>query len=788
MHLNRSSLAAVALGALAAALGAQSRVQILHASDLEGGVEAIADAPNFAAVVEALENDAAGLSLPSFVLSSGDNYIPGPFFSSAGDFSLRGVIRSVTGNPDAREGEGRVDISIMNVIGFDAACIGNHEFDNGPTTFADLIGTDIRNLGTPSVQPRWLGAQFPYLSANLDFSGEASLASLFTNTLLPNTAFESPLANLAAAAAAPKIAPYTTITKGGVTLGVVGATTPLIETISSTGNVVVRNPGAGTNDMTLLASIVQPAVDTLTNAGVDKVILVTHLQQFALEQQLIQLLSGVDVVIAGGSDFLLADAGDRLRAGDTAQGPYPFVTTNLDGDPALIVSTDGQYSYVGRLVVDFDAMGKIVPGSVVQAQSGAFATDDQGVIDTFGSLAAAFAPGTKGADVQTLTSAVSSIVTARDGNIVGRASVFLDGRRTPVRTEETNMGAVTAEANLFVARSFDGTVLVSHKNGGGIRNPIGSIDGLTGELGPNRANPLSGKQAGEVSQLDIENSLRFNNGLTLVTLTRSQLKEVLEHAVAGSGGGATPGQFGQFAGLHFTFDVTRPVGSRVRDAALTVPAPQPILIRNGVVVGTDAIRIVTLNFLADGGDGYPFPAFIGVNPALANRVDLTSAGLPACLSTFAPAGSEQDAFAEYFLTFFDVDGYDEEDLPVERDQRIQQIGTRPALTISGSGAPGTTIDVSVTGATPNTAAAFLIGPFCARPVLPFPEGDVIFGVDASDILPLPMTDGAGSLVRSFNVPAVPALLEFVGQVIILDGVTSGGLQTSTTEFGGFTIG
>ena len=296
----------------------------------------------------------------------------------------------------------------------------------------------------------------------------------------------------------------------------------------------------------------------------------THLQQFALEQTLTPLLRDVDVVIAGGSDALLADGDDRLRSGDVARGTYPLQTTNANGDPALIVSTAGQYAYVGRLVVDFDANGVVVPSSIVEAESGAFATDDDGVIALWGSLAAGFAPGSRAESVRTLTDAVSGIVTARDGNIVGRADVFLEGRRTPVRTQETNFGSLTADANLAAAQAADPTVLVSHKNGGGIRNPIGSI-GQNGELGPNEANALSGKLAGEISQLDIENSLRFNNGLTLITLTRSQLKEVLEHAVAGSGPGNTPGQFGQFAGISFSFDVSRPAGDRVRYAALEAP-------------------------------------------------------------------------------------------------------------------------------------------------------------------------------------------------------------------------
>ena len=200
MQRTKLPLAILALGLPIAVAGAQTRVQILHASDLEGGVDAVADAPNFAAVVEALEADAAVGAIPSLLLSAGDNYIPGPFFSAAGDVSLRAVLQGVLGQPDAREGEGRVDVSIMNLLGFDASAIGNHEFDAGPAAYAGIIGTDIRNNFT---QARWLGSRFPYLSSNLDFGNEPALSGLFTGSILPNTAFQGSLANLMAAAMAP---------------------------------------------------------------------------------------------------------------------------------------------------------------------------------------------------------------------------------------------------------------------------------------------------------------------------------------------------------------------------------------------------------------------------------------------------------------------------------------------------------------------------------------------------------------------------------------------------------
>jgi len=758
----KTTVAIASIGMFAAVAGSQAplRVQILHASDLEGGVDAVADAPNFAAVVEALEADAASSSIPSLLLSAGDNYIPGPFFSAAGDVSLRNVLRTVLGQPDAREAEGRVDVSIMNILGFDASAVGNHEFDADPSAMAGVIGTDIRNNFT---EARWLGAQFPYLSSNLDFSNEAALSGLYTASILPNTDFQGSLADLMAAANAPKLAPATLVTRGGQTFGIVGATTPLLEAISSTGGVTVRDPGAGSNDMAALAAILQPTIDAITGLGVNKVILVTHLQQFALEQQLVALLSGVDVIIAGGSDTLLADGDDRLRAGDAAQGSYPTVASNLDGDPAILLSTDGQYSYVGRLVIDFDAAGVVVPGSVLAAESGAYATDDQGVIDAAGSLAAAFAPGTKAADVKALTDAVQAIVIARDGNIVGRSAVFLEGRRTQVRTEETNYGSLTADANLAAAQSWDATVLVSHKNGGGIRNPIGAI-GPLGELGPNEANPLSGKQAGEVSQLDIENSLRFNNGLTLLTVTRAQLKEVLEHSVAGSGGGNTPGQFGQWGGISFSFDVGRPAGDRVRYASLTAFVDDPVLVIDGAVNPGAPVRLVTLNFLADGGDSYPFASFVTADPVLANRVDLVGAGLPDGAATFAPSGSEQDSLAEYLLANHAVTPYGAVETAVGDDQRLQQIGTRPGLTIT----PGAmfTNDFAVTGAQPLSIALLAVGVNAGLTTVDLGLfGAFDNGVGTLLQLPLGLTDGFGEL--SLPLPAPGFDLRLVGQVQVI---------------------
>ncbi len=716
-------------------------LQILHASDLEGGVDAIANAPNFAALVDLFEQDTDAFDA-SVLLSAGDNFLSGPFFSAAGD---RGVFRDdgvfndlyneLFNLPDGslaafdalREGGGRVDISIMNILGFDASAIGNHEFDLGSDAFESIIEEDFRDPDGPMAD-RWVGAQFPYLSANLDFSEDSDLGNLFTSDILPSTAFQTgPDQSQAGNSSVPKIAPATIVEVPSQTggpndekIGVVGATTQLLESLSSPTGTTVIGPQA--NDMAALAAILQPTIDALTDQGVNKIILVSHLQQFALETELAGLLRGVDVIIAGGSDTLLADDDDIARGlqsgdnddvarfdengnivgnGDDASGQpgdnaYPLVTTNADGKPVAIVSGAGEYSYVGRLVLEFDENGDLIPESIDDSVSGNYATTDD-VVAEIADGADPFAEGSKADQVKDLTDAVEGIVIERDGNVFGNTEVFMDGRRESVRTEETNFGNLTADANLAVAQEADSSVLVSFKNGGGIRAPIGEVD-PNGTLLPTQDNPLSGKQEGEISQLDIENSLRFNNGLTLLTLTATQLAIVLEHAVAASGPGATPGQFAQVGGLSFSFDATQQAqvlaedgsgtvvteGQRIQSAAILDEDGNivDVLIENGELQGDAGreIRIVTLDFLAGGGDGYPFDAF-GTN-----RVDLAQddAAARTGAADFAPDGSEQDALAEFLSENFDENNpFNEAETDPEDDERIQNLAVREDTVLDG---------------------------------------------------------------------------------------------------------
>jgi 5'-nucleotidase/UDP-sugar diphosphatase len=610
-------------------VGAPLTLQVLHASDFEAGVAALDDAPRFSSVVNALRAEFAAETL---VLASGDNYIPGPFFTASADPAApyNGI-------------KGRADISILNAIGIQASCLGNHEFD-------DNTGA-VRSLVLPDAAAKYAGTAFPYLSANLDFSTDSSMASLVTTDGQEASAMKN------------KVAKSAVITVAGQKIGLVGGTVTELRTISSPGNITVSQDLVGS---------IQSAVDKLLAQGVNKVIVMTHLQQYSREFDLAGKLRDVDIIVAGGSHNVFAKPTDRIRPEDFVASPYPTTFVSTTGEPVYVVNTGSNYRYVGRLVASFDAAG-VLTG--FDSKSGAYATDIQGVLDT-GNVPPSAA-------VVDAVTRVANIIDGKDGNRFGRTAVYLNGLRSGVRTEETNLGDLTADANLWRARQTDPTVVISLKNGGGIRDAIGAYSSVGGQATPipPPANPRVGKLEGEVSQLDIENSLRFNNALTLITLTAQQLRDTMEWAVAGSG---TPGQYPQVSGILFSYIPTNKPLTYVRDSAalpiridfpgerlqnLVVLRPdesQDLVVENGALVGDPnrTFRMVTLNFLAGGGDSY-LPISQGTE-----RLELVA---PGTTMAFDTDGGEQRALAEYLKA---IQVYTQSDTPASEDLRIQNLSRR----------------------------------------------------------------------------------------------------------------
>jgi hypothetical protein len=107
------------------------QMQVLHASDMESGIDAPIDAPNFAAVLDTLEGTYAN----TVKLASGDCYIPSPFLSAGEDPSMQTPLRNTANSyysgttSGLRAAIGRTDIAMMNIMGFQGSAFGNHEFD-----------------------------------------------------------------------------------------------------------------------------------------------------------------------------------------------------------------------------------------------------------------------------------------------------------------------------------------------------------------------------------------------------------------------------------------------------------------------------------------------------------------------------------------------------------------------------------------------------------------------------------------------------------------------------------
>jgi 2',3'-cyclic-nucleotide 2'-phosphodiesterase (5'-nucleotidase family) len=593
------------------------KLQLLHLADAEAGLLASSTAPNLAALVDAFDGTYAN----TLILAGGDNFIPGPFVAGGTDLSVREELNAVTGSTMSalssfNHPTAAVDIAIHNVIGVEASTIGNHEFDLGTRVFSDAIRPASAG-GTAG----WAGANFPYLSANLDFSLDSDISGRFTNTLSGNnTALIAEASTLKG-----RIAPSAVITKGGQKIGLVGATTQIVERISSTGNVEVNGfsgDGAEVDDIALLATQLQPAIDELRSEGVNKIILMAHLQQITFEQQLAPLLNGVDIILAAGSNTRLGDSNDVAAAfnGHSANfaGNYPIYTAGSDGQPTVIVNTDNEFTYLGRLVADFDSDGVlIVPNLTANiVENGAYAATDANVAaawnTTVENLAStAFVAGTKGAQVKLLTDAVQAVINAKDGDVRGYTNVYLEGERNIIRNQETNLGNITADSMVAVTKAAlpSATHIVGFKNGGGIRSSIGAVEVGSGLKTRPIANPSANKAAGAVSLLDIENSLRFNNGLMVCDTTPAGLKAIIEHGLASLG---NQGRFPQVGGVRFSYNPGGTVGSRVQSIVL-VDENNNITGRvvSGGTVRADApavITLITLNFLAQGGDSYPFKA------------------------------------------------------------------------------------------------------------------------------------------------------------------------------------
>lgn len=392
----------------------------------------------------------------SVLVSSGDNFLAGPAFTA-----------SLASNKfyGAR---------LIELIGYDALALGNRDFDFGPDVLARFITQIIHRPP-------------PFLSANLDFSGEPSLARLVERD---------------------RISGATVLRKNNERIGIVGATTPDLSFISFPRN--VRTVGD-------VAAEVQADVDELESRGVNKIILITHLQRIEADIALVSKLRGVDVVVAGGGE-LLANANTPLIPGheEEVSNAYPLIAQDASGADVPVVTTTGRYEYLGKLVVRFDSGGNVQ--GIDESASRPIRVAAGGVPD---------AVEPKQLVHDEIVWPVGYFVDSLSRDVIAVSEVELDGLRRAVRSTETNQGNLLADAILWQARQEAALLgvnppVVALQNGGGMR-----------------ANSVI--PSGEISLAHTFEIAPFSDFISVVEdIPREQFKEILENAVSRAVEGTRP--------------------------------------------------------------------------------------------------------------------------------------------------------------------------------------------------------------------------------------------------------
>jgi len=422
---------------------------------------------------------------------------------------------------------GQDQVQIMNLLGYDAMTLGNHEFDNGD----EILAAFIEGLG------------FPVVSTNIDFSGSDLLVEATV--------------------------PYAILEVGGQQIGIIGLTTADTPIIANPGDELVFSDD--------YATVANEAAAELTEQGVNKIILVTHVG-YGVYEELIPDLENIDVVVDGHSHTLFSNAFTGSIGGARSSGEYPQEFADATGSTVYYVQA-GQYTkYLGRLDVEFDAAGVVTSAGGDVILLSPYIEPD---------LEASVLIAELSVPVQAL----------RDTPINAETSVFLTGQRNVCRVEECTLGNLIADA----LRAETGAQ-IAIVNAGGIRSDIEEGDITLGEV--LTVQPF-GNTTSTFSATGADIVAALENGVSTI---------VVEDGVVARAD--LSGRFPQVSGIRYSFDPNLEAGSRI--VGVDVQA------EDGTFSPIDleaTYTVVTNNFVRNGGDGYSIFAENAVDPYDFGRVD-----------------------------------------------------------------------------------------------------------------------------------------------------------------------
>ena len=317
--------------------------------------------------------------------------------------------------------------------------------------------------------------------------------------------------------------PYVIEEIGGVKVGIYGLTTPDAATLTNPNNVVgltIKDPIEVSKEIVAELKDKTDIIIALAHLGLDESSTVTS-------KALALAVDGIDLIIDGHSHH-------KLEAGQ------------LEGN-TLIVQTENYGKNLG--FVDIEVKNNEVVSKTAR-------------------LVGAEATAETLPDPE-LAEFIASVNPKNDpafNEVVATTEVYLDGVRENVRTKETNLGNLSADA----ARAATGAD-IAFVNGGGIREDI---------------------PVGDITKGKIAAIFPFGNTIEVKKITGQDLKAMLEWSV--SDYPAAKGAFLQVSGLTFAFDPAKEAGSKVADVMV---GGQPL---DPAKEYTVAIN----DFMSAGGDGY----------------------------------------------------------------------------------------------------------------------------------------------------------------------------------------
>ncbi len=282
---------------------------------------------------------------------------------------------------------------------------------------------------------------------------------------------------------------------------------------------------------------IQAEVDAMTADGVNKIVLLSH-SGYATDLAIAINTTGIDVIVGGHTNTFLSNTDDG------ADGPYPTVTNGVQ-----IVQAFAFGKYLGELNVTFDDDGNVTAASGEPILLDASVAEDAATV----------------ARVKQLAEPLNEI----RNEVVSESADVITGDRAVCRQVECSAGNLIADAML--ERVKDQGIDIAFMNSGGIRADI---------------------DAGPITKGEVLTVLPFQNTLSTFQITGQTMLDALENGVSEHADVA--GRFPQVAGLSYTFDLSKDVGSRISDVTVGGAPIDPAKVYG----------VVSNDFIRNGGDGY----------------------------------------------------------------------------------------------------------------------------------------------------------------------------------------